>query len=180
MKDIEKILMHPIRMRMIQLIAQQKATTVAALAGAMADVPRSTIYHHIAILLENQILQVMKEHRVRGTYEREYGLNYDRIAIPTEKLESTVSNLLFKLYADFCSYFARPHPDPLRDQLFLSVNTLMLSDEEFETCKTELFRIVQKYCNLPAQPNRSARSLTVISSPSVEEQTTDTSKEDPS
>ena len=73
MKDMEKIIFHPIRMRIIQMIAQSRTATVAALAEGLADIPRSTIYHHMGILCENQILHVVREQKVRGTYEKEYG-----------------------------------------------------------------------------------------------------------
>ena len=43
MKDMEKIIFHPIRMRIIQMIAQSRTATVAALAEGLADIPRSTI-----------------------------------------------------------------------------------------------------------------------------------------
>lgn len=178
MKSLEKIILHPIRMRIIQMVAQQQTATVAALAEAMADIPRSTIYHHMGILCENQILYVAREQKVRGTYEKEYGLNYDRIEVPAENPESAASAMLLKLYADFGSYFAGPDSDPVRDQLFLSVNTLMLGDDEFEECKEELFRMIQKYANRPAAKNRRPRMLSVISSPCTGERTADSGEEE--
>lgn len=165
MKNIEKIILHPIRMRIIQLVAQHRTATVAALADAMADIPRSTIYHHMGILCDNQVLKVVREQKIRGTYEKEYGLNYDKIAAPAENPERAVSNMLLKLYADFTSYYASPNPDPVKDQLFLTVNTLMLSDDEFEGCREELFGIIQKYMNRPAGKNRRPRMLSLVSSP---------------
>lgn len=165
MKDPEKIILHPIRMRIIQLIAQQRTMTVASLADTMTDIPRSTIYHHVGILCENHILQIVREQKVRGTYEREYGLNYEQIAVPEERQKSAALSMLLKLYADFSSYFSVPDRDPVRDQLFLTVNTLMLTDEEFDTCKEELFGIIQKYINLEGDQRRRPRMLSLISSP---------------
>ncbi|WP_373266028.1 helix-turn-helix domain-containing protein [Hungatella hathewayi] len=165
MKDPERIILHPIRMRIIQLIAQQRTMTVASLADTMTDIPRSTIYHHVGILCENHILQIVREQKVRGTYEREYGLNYEQIAVPEERQKSAALSMLLKLYADFSSYFSVPDRDPVRDQLFLTVNTLMLTDEEFDTCKEELFGIIQKYINLEGDQRRRPRMLSLISSP---------------
>ena len=178
MKDMEKIIFHPIRMRIIQMIAQSRTATVAALAEGLADIPRSTIYHHMGILCENQILRVVREQKVRGTYEKEYGLNYDEIAVPAENTERAVSNLLLKLYAGFRSYFAVPNQDPVRDQLFLSVNTLMLADEEFEDCRRELFDVIQTYMNRPAAENRRPRLLSVVSAPCAGEQKGGSEKEE--
>lgn len=171
MKNPEKVILHPIRMRIIQLVAHQRATTVAALANAMSDIPRSTIYHHVSILCDNHILQVVREQKVRGTYEREYGLNYDEVMVQEKEQENASLNMLLKLYSDFSTYFAASGANPVRDQLFLSTNTLMLSDEEFVSCKEELFFIIQKYLNLEANQNRRPRSLTLISSPGGEELT---------
>ncbi|MGO0807459.1 hypothetical protein ACTPEF_27065 [Clostridioides difficile] len=35
------------------------------------DIPRATVYHHVKILEENNMIEVIKENRVRGTIEKE-------------------------------------------------------------------------------------------------------------
>lgn len=89
-----------------------------------------------------------------------------------------MSNLLLKLYAGFSSYFAVPNQDPVRDQLFLSVNTLMLADEEFEDCRRELFDVIQTYMNRPAAENRRPRLLSVVSAPGAGERKDGSEKEE--
>ena len=65
MKDNSALLLHPIRIRIVQLLAYNKSMTVSSLADAMADVPRSTIYRHVSVLQDNDILTVVKEEKIR-------------------------------------------------------------------------------------------------------------------
>lgn len=165
MGNLEKIMLHPIRMRIIQLLGHHESMTVAALAEAMGDIPRSTIYHHIGILHDNEIAVIVKEQKIRGTYEREYALNNSTLQIRGEDAGQTVLGLLLQLFADFSGYFAKPEADPAADGLFLSINTLQLSDGDLERFKDELYGVVQKYMNLPAAYGGRTRRISIVSAP---------------
>lgn len=45
--------------------------TVSSIADTMGDIPCSMIYRHVKISSENNVLVVVREEKVRGTYERE-------------------------------------------------------------------------------------------------------------
>ncbi len=66
----------------------------------------------------------------QGKYEREYALNIDNVYDQEGHLEEQISAMLLKLFSDFSNYFKSPDPRPVQDKLFLSINSLMLSDDE--------------------------------------------------
>ena len=165
MKDNSALLLHPIRIRIVQLLAYNKSMTVSSLADAMADVPRSTIYRHVSVLQDNDILTVVKEEKIRGTYEREYALNIDNVYDQEGHLEEQISAMLLKLFSDCSNYFKSPDPRPVQDKLFLSINSLMLSDDEFEEFKDEIYEVVKKRLSFRAEKGRKTRNISIISSP---------------
>lgn len=169
MKQQGDILLNPIRMRIIQLMAGKRVMTVAQITEFMNDVPRTTLYRHMNVLLEHGYVTISREVRVRGTYEREYTLNLEVLqSTSPENIETNTNTFLLKLIADFSHYF-KGGKDPMKDRLFLSSNGLVLSDDEFEKFLDEMFAVVKKYMNFPADNERKERIISIISSPSKKE-----------
>ena len=166
-----EIFLHPIRTRIIQLVANHTSMTVSAIADAMDDIPRSTIYRHVKILSENNVLIIVKEEKIRGTYEREYAFNYELINTQDNKADQAAFAFLLNVFFDFNEYFKTPNANPIQDQIFLSKNTLLLSDEEFEKLKVDMYEVIKKYLNFAPQHERKARNISIISSPVRTEET---------
>ena len=93
-----EIFLHPIRTRIIQLVANHKSMTVSAIADAMDDIPRSTIYRHVKILSENNVLIIVKEEKIRGTYEREYAFNHELMNTQDNKENQAVFAFLLNIF----------------------------------------------------------------------------------
>lgn len=159
------IFLHPIRTRIIQLVANHKSMTVSAIADAMDDIPRSTIYRHVKILSENNVLIIVKEEKIRGTYEREYAFNYELMNTQDNKADQAAFAFLLNVFFDFNEYFKTPNANPTQDQIFLSKNTLLLSDDEFEQFKVDIYEVIKKYLNFSSANERKARNISIISSP---------------
>ena len=69
------LLTHPVRLRIIHAMSGGRALTASDLRGGLGDVPKASLYRHLAVLVSNGILEVDSEHRVRGAVERRYRLN---------------------------------------------------------------------------------------------------------
>lgn len=161
----DEIFLHPIRTRIIQLVANHTSMTVSAIADAMHDIPRSTIYRHVKILSENNVLVVVKEEKVRGTYEREYAFNSEVLNMQGNEAHKAAYSFLLKMLFNFNDYFKTPDANPIQDQIFLSQNTLLLSDEEFEQLKVDMYEVIKTYLNFAPHHERKARNISIISSP---------------
>ncbi len=62
---------HPLRTAILQLL-HERAATVTELATAVQR-PKSTVAHHVAVLTQNGLLQVVRTRKVRAIEERFYG-----------------------------------------------------------------------------------------------------------
>jgi len=169
MKNINEIMLNSVRMRIIQELASEQSITATELCEKMSDVPRTTLYRHISILINNNILSVVSEKKIRGSLERTIALN-----IPEITKHNTVENaaqnafgFLMCNYAKFHNYFSGENPDPAKDRIFLNNTVLMMSDTEFDQFLMELRELLVKY-NFESVEGRKIRDISTISSP-VEE-----------
>jgi len=166
-RDMNEVLLHPVRARIVQHLSVCGRATPGDLALAMADVPRTTLYRHINVLTEHDLLSIVSEAKVRGTLERTYGLNLAKFAA-----ENTVENgsrnafgFLMQIYAGFDRYFSQPDADPKRDLLFLQNIVCLLTDQEFHALLAEYSRLLSRHLdNRPAE-GRKPRNLALISWP---------------
>src|SRR3954471_17925552 len=66
-----RALADPLRGTLIDLLLE-RAATVAELAAAV-DRPKSTVAHHVGVLVDTRMLRVVRTRRVRAIDERYYG-----------------------------------------------------------------------------------------------------------
>jgi DNA-binding transcriptional ArsR family regulator len=66
-----KAISHPLRTTILSLL-HERAATVTELAAAVAR-PKSTVAHHVKVLREAGLVQVVRTRRVRAIEERFYG-----------------------------------------------------------------------------------------------------------
>lgn len=167
MRDINQVLLNPVRSRIIQYVARHQTVTAGDLAAWITDVPRTTLYRHLKILTENNVLTVVAENRVRGSVERTYALNITSLS-EQNSVENATRNafgFLMKLYSDFERYFSRGEVDQAADKFFLSNISLLLSETEFNELLGQLNELLKRYIDNPPNESRRARSISFISSP---------------
>jgi DNA-binding transcriptional ArsR family regulator len=166
MKDAMELILNPIRIRIIQVLSTNETITASELCEKMKDVPRTTLYRHISILLENNILMVVSEKKIRGSLERTLALNTAAISeINTmENAPQNVLGFLMNKYARFKNYWDSESADPAKDRLFLSNSVVMLNDQEYDQFLSELWGLIQKY-NYEFAEGRKARDISMISLP---------------
>src|SRR5689334_3941235 len=66
------LLLHPVRLRILQAFFGRPELTTADLATTLGDVPPASPYRHVAKLVDAAVLVVVGERRVRGATERTY------------------------------------------------------------------------------------------------------------
>ena len=54
--DLARLLLHPVRQRIVQQLILNGALTVGQLADALTDVPRATLYRQVRMLLDAQLI----------------------------------------------------------------------------------------------------------------------------
>lgn len=166
MKDMNEVMLNPVRIRVIQELAIRRSITATELCEKISDVPRTTIYRHINILLDNNILTVVSEKKIRGSLERTLALNVEEIS-KNNTLKNATGNafsFLMNKYAGFHNYFSGERPDPAKDKIFFNNSVLMMNDNEFDQFLSELRVLLIKY-SFEVANGRKARDISIISSP---------------
>ena len=170
------LLLHPVRLRIVQAFLGDRALTTSALAAELADVPAASLYRHVARLVDTGVLAVVAERRVRGALERTYVLRVSAATIGLDEISEMSTDdhrqafmaFVAGLLANFDRYLAREDRDLLRDGVAYRMAGLWLDDAEFAELMRELTRVLQPRMASPSRPGRSRRILGYILLPGTD------------
>jgi hypothetical protein len=156
------LLLHPIRLRILQAFLGDRALTTTALRAELPDVPAASLYRHVARLVDGGVLAVVAERRVRGARERTYVLRasagsvgLDEVATmgPDEHRRMFLA-FVAGLIGDFDRYLARGDVDLLRDGVSYRMVGMWLDDTELRELARALVTAIQpRLANAP-KPGR--------------------------
>jgi Helix-turn-helix domain len=176
MRDSADLLLHPVRLRIVQAFLGDRALTTTQLSAELSDVPAASLYRHVARLVAAGVLQVVAQRRVRGAVERTYVLRLaaarvgldDVAAMSTDDYRQMFTAYAAGLLADFDRYLERPDVDLLKDGVAFGIEGLWLDDAEFAELMQELYRVLQpRRANAP-KPGRRRRLLASVVLPGEE------------
>jgi len=170
------LLLHPVRLRIVQAFLGDRALTTGKLAAELADVPHATLYRQVARLATAGVLQVVGEQSVRGATERTYVLRAgaalitaDQVAtMSREDMRQAFLAFVASLLGDVDRYLARDEVDPIRDQASFRLAGLWLDDDEFATLLRDLLRVLQPAAANPPRAGRKRRILATVLLPGEE------------
>src|SRR5687767_9335525 len=109
------LLLHPVRLRVLQALLDGRALTTAQIGAHLPDVATATLYRHVHTLVEAGVLEVVGEQRVRGAVERTYRLNGPAAELDADALAAMTPDdhrrafiaFVASLLADFDRYLER-------------------------------------------------------------------------
>jgi hypothetical protein len=161
------LLLHPIRLRIIQAFLGDRALTTTELRAELPDVAPATLYRQVARLVDAGVLAVVSERRVRGATERTYVLRVSAANIGLDELEAMSAEdhrqaflaFVAALLADYDRYLSRDDIDLLRDGVSYRLAGLWLDDAEFTDLMRELTRVLQPRAANPPKAGRRRRIL---------------------
>jgi len=173
-KDILKVMLNPIRMRIIQAFVPVGSDTGEQMTANdicefLDDIPRTTLYRHINVLIKSEVLSVVSERRIRGSVERTLALNMSEFEkLQGENVEDApglVLRYLMEIYAKFDRYFRAHDKSEKPDTMFLSSAILMLGDEDFKEFLDEMQAVLEKYRSKESTKERKPRDISFICAP---------------
>lgn len=157
------LLLHPVRLRMLQAFLGDRALTTAQLSAELSDVPAASLYRHVARLVEGGVLQVVAERRVRGAVERTYVLRQaasrvrlaEIASMETAELRAMFLAFVAGLLGDIDRYLGRGKPDLVRDGAAFGIEGFWLDDTEYAEMMRELYQVLDgRRVNLPRRGRR--------------------------
>jgi hypothetical protein len=165
------LLLHPVRLRIVQAFLGDRALTTSQLSSELSDVPAASLYRHVAQLVGAGVLQVVAERRVRGAVERTYVLRILAASIGLDEVESmsiedhrqAFMAFVAGLLADADRYLQRENVDPVRDGVSYRMAGLWLDDAEYADMLRDLVRVLHpRAANAPRKGRRRRILATVL------------------
>jgi DNA-binding transcriptional ArsR family regulator len=170
------LLLNPVRIRILMAVAGRQMTP-HQIASAIPDVPLTTLYRHINLLVDGNILEIKAEKQVRGTVERAYGLIEGSGLINSEEL-GIVSHedhmryfviFLSSLLQDFAKFVSllEATKTPLSEVLFSKV-ALYLTESDRQSLISQVQSLLAPYTKeLPKEDSTEQRQRFIFGSVAI-------------
>ena len=174
MTSTRDLLLHPIRLRIIQALLGSPMTPLH-LKDALGDVPQATLYRHVNQLYEGGLLEVVDEQPVRGGIERTYGVVSEAVSLgPADYQDATTEDhlryfttFLGTLIDAFGAYLDEGASDFVSDGVGYRQVPLWLTDEELSAVAEALREAIRPALENPPAQGRRRRLITTIVMPDV-------------
>ncbi|TDW81911.1 helix-turn-helix protein [Kribbella pratensis] len=165
------VLLHPIRWRIVQRVLGREVTTTD-LKRDLPDVPATTLYRHVAALIDAGYLTVVRERKIRGTTERTLGLDQTKVgriderearAMTPDQHRQAFLMMLTRLAADFDRVVESGDLYPRLHQLGYSQLALYLSPDDMTAFRSAFEELIAPY--LAESPGKDRVVLSMFSLP---------------
>ncbi|AMA72960.1 MULTISPECIES: helix-turn-helix domain-containing protein [Aneurinibacillus] len=179
------LLLHPIRLRIVQALIGGRHLTAQQLIELLPDVPQASLYRHLNKLFEGDIIYVIDQRQVRGTTEKVYALMEQGANLTKDDLAdcSRDEHMLYfltflaSLQSDFQRYLQQEQFDLEADGVSYRKATLYVNDEEFSQLIKALRSVVEPFFKNHPAPGRRPRTLSTIIIPQPEQTSSNDNRE---
>lgn len=167
-KNLADVVLHPVRLRIIQQLGGRDRTT-AQLREALPEIAQATLYRHVAALIDAGVITVVDERRSRGAIERTLSLG-DRLAAVDQGELAAMSNaqlrdafltFLGDVTADFDRFLDADSPGA-RDLLGFGRTPLHVNAEDLATIQAGLADLLAPYLTEREEEGRRRVNLATI------------------
>jgi len=171
-----EFIIHPVRFRILRTINKDSLTT-QEIADRLADIPKSSIYRHLKLLLRNDLIVVAETRLVNGIQEKTYRLDRSARLSADDMKELSADDHIryFTTYAltlvqDYAEYvtavFAQNNAlDMLADRTGYTEVSFYATTVELDTLQAEINAAVMKLLANNAGNGRQRHKLAIVSHP---------------
>jgi DNA-binding transcriptional ArsR family regulator len=164
------ILLHPVRMRILQYLMGNAPYSPQELSVQLSDIPRTSVYRHVNILADAGMIEVVKEQQSRGSVEKFYRIAAAGAEVSPDEIRSMSKDdhmrsfftFLMMLHQQFEEFLDSGSYDMLHDGVGYRQAALHLTDEELSSFAQELNGVVSKYMANPPGDGRKERLFSTI------------------
>lgn len=172
MSNKVEILMHPVRMKICQVLMRNKedGLTPLEMVKIIKNVPQATLYRQLQTMVDSGIVHVINEKKVKSVSEKYYAINEEDAKIEgsewkglcdEEKL-NYISYYQLSLMTQYQSYLKKlEEQNSQEDKATFSVVELKLDEEHFGKFQNELNELMIKYYNSQSKDEIEAPVRTV-------------------
>lgn len=177
-KDILKVMMHPLRIKIIQELAQKQKATTKEIQKACGDCSQATLYRHLKEMLDYDLIEVVEENNINGIIEKVYSIKTDvskEIMNDTSKMskddfQNIFNQFLITIMSDLKSYLDQKNAiEDIKNNIGLVSFSLFLSDEELVDMMKEISKIVSSHMSNEKNDLRKLRKISYIITTSLDD-----------
>lgn len=163
-------LLHPVRLRVVQLLLGGDGLTTQQLHERLSDVPIATLYRHVAHLVSHGLLEVVGEQQVRGVSEKTYRV-VEGLANPTaeelrglstEELLTTFTMFASGVIRDFGEYVSQGQPDLVADRVSFAQANFWATTAEIDSFFETVMGALRELMSNEQGQGRTHRALTTV------------------
>ncbi|MCA0972178.1 helix-turn-helix domain-containing protein [Halobacillus litoralis] len=169
------MILHPVRMKIIQCLARGPAT-VQDLRESLKEIPQATLYRHLQALSENDIINVIEERQVRGAVEKTYSIEKDAAHFSAEEAEKLTTDEHMEMFMMYMAIIMRDMEAYLEGETRMGEDLfgynqldLYVSDEESTQLQKDINNLLHSYAQNKASVDRRRVSLSTILVPEKKE-----------
>ncbi len=170
------LILHPVRVRIIGLLAGGRHLSARQMVERLGSVPQPSLYRHLKKLVKGGVLAVEDERRVRGAVERVYGLAQGRAKLTAEDLAEASRDdhmryfmtFVASLLDEFASYLEQQDVDLFKDGVGYGQVPLYLSEREFDDVAGQIRDVLTRAAANEPTAERRRRTFSTIVMPEPE------------
>lgn len=163
--DWNELVLHPVRLRVLQHLRLAGEATAKEVATVMEDVPRATVYRHVKALEEGGAIEVVRTRRVRGATEKTYAPS-PRVVNPSSQDARALSAALhLESMGAMDAYLADGSADLAADRVFFQPARFWATDEEYDALLSRIKEAIEGTLGNAAEEGRRLRTLALVSAP---------------
>lgn len=165
---IADVIMHPLRMRIIQQIGAREVTTTA-LRDTLPDVPTATLYRHVAALVDAGIVAVVGERKIRGAVERTLALGERMAHVGHDELQAMDAERLRQGFLTYLGQIAERFDASLaaedegtRDYLGFGMTQLHVTTDDLAELQKRVGELLAPYLDADRKDARVVTLATIL------------------
>ncbi len=167
------VILHPVRLRIVQAFLGRDELTTSDLRALLPDVPTATLYRQVNALLAADVVEVTEERKVRGALERTMRVPESKMhvdgaaaaAMTAEEHRRAFLTFVAGLLADFDRYLDRGDPDLARDVVGYHQVALVATDAETTAYLSAVRELAAALRGRPESEGRRRRLFTTVLMP---------------
>ena len=166
-------LTNPIKNRLLMAIKDRERATTKELAEVATQLPQTTLYRYLKKMVDDGLIKVIDENRIRNVNEKVYGMAIDfeaELEIISKDPSSVASAVQIRHFVNgLVDEFERNLPEgeinPLRDGYGFFIAPIHVSCEEATELVNKIIEVIKPYENNELTPNRHLQSWAMVLTP---------------
>jgi hypothetical protein len=166
------LVFHPVRLRLLQVLSNTTLTT-QEMADLLPSIPKSSIYRHLKLLLDEGLVRVIDTRPIKGILEKVYTLeNTPQLTMEDLKSLSREDHLrIFTLYIaslqkGFSDFLESTPLEKMPEERFgYNDVAFYATPEEFLEFSVTLNKVLSKLENNPPSEDRNHHFISLINYP---------------